>query len=314
MLKIGLIGGGWHATRQHAPALRHCAGEPEFRGAVELAGVCDVDRTKAEAAAAEFGFGHAYSSIEAMLPHVDAVLSILQPMALLSALPIILRRGRDLAVLIEKPLGTNLDEARRLAQLLDGRPHMVSLNRRFDPAVVMARAWMAEQSPPQAIHGLMARHDRRERDFTWGTGIHLCDLMCFLVGPLRLVGGAGDGGGVGKVALLSGADDLRGTVHIHPACGRVDESVQVFADDWAVEIVAGTHQPWRVRCWKAGREEINAAAAPDAPEFERNGTAQETRAFLRAALGRAPFAPTVAEALPGTELAASLQAWADSPK
>lgn len=55
-------------------------------------------------------------------------------------------------------------------------------------------------------------------------------------------------------------------------------------------------------------------AEASTPEFERNGTGAETRAFLRAPRGRAPFAPTVADAMPGTELAAALQDLTVLPK
>ena len=176
MLRIGLIGAGWHAATHHAPALQQCAAEAEFRGALELAGVCDSDPARAAEVARSFGFRRAYESIEAMLPEVDAVISIVPPAALLQTLTHVLHHARP--VLIEKPVGTHLGETARIAEMLHGHPHMVSLNRRFDPAVAIARRWIGEQpSPPRAIRGLMARHARLERDFIWSTGLHLSDLM-----------------------------------------------------------------------------------------------------------------------------------------
>jgi len=307
MLRIGLIGAGWHAATHHAPALQQCAAEAEFRGWVKLAGVCDSDFARAAEVARGFGFRRSYESIEAMLPKVDAVISIVPPAALLATLKHVLRHRRP--VLIEKPIGTHLGETARIAEMLHGHPHMVSLNRRFDPAVAIARRWIREQlSPPRAIRGIMARHNRLEHDFVWSTGIHLSDLMCFLVGPLKLINGIGAAGtGSGRLGLLEGRDGICGTIHYHPACGRVDETVHVFGNDWATEITTGTHQPWRVRCWKLGRAELDVAADPTTPEFERNGTGDETRTFLRALLGHVSFAPTVAVAMPGTELAAALQ-------
>src|SRR5688500_14652186 len=82
MVRIGLIGAGWHATADHAPALRHCADADEFRGGVELTGVCDIDCAKATEAATRFGFRRTYDALDAMLPDVDAVLSIVPPAAL----------------------------------------------------------------------------------------------------------------------------------------------------------------------------------------------------------------------------------------
>ena len=304
MLRIGLIGAGWHAATHHAPALRHCAAEAEFSGSVELTGVCDADAAKAAEVARGFGFRRPYESIDVMLPEVDAVVSIVPAAALLPTLTHVLHHRRP--VLIEKPVGTHLGETARITEMLHGHQHMVSLNRRFDPAVTMARRWISEQpSPPRAIRGLMARHNRLERDFVWSTGIHLSDLMCFLVGPLKVMETRG-AAAAGRVGLLEGRDGLCGTIHYHPACGRVDETVHVVGDDWATEVTTGTHHPWRVRCWKCGRAELDVAADPTTPEYERNGTGDETRTFLRAALGRGSFAPTVADAMPGTELAAAL--------
>ena len=242
-----------------------------------------------------------------MLPEVDAVISIVPPAALLPTLTHVLHYRRP--VLIEKPVGTHLGETARIGEMLHAHPHMMSLNRRFDPAVAIARRWISEQpSPPRAIRGLMARHNRLERDFVWSTGIHLSDLMCFLVSPLKLIrGSATAGAGAGRLGLLEGRDGMRGTIHYHPACGRVDETVHVFGNDWAIEITTGTHQPWRVRCWKSGRPALDGTADPATPEFERNGTGDETRTFLRAVLGRGAFGPTVADAMPGTELAGALQ-------
>src|SRR5215207_5235870 len=107
MLRIGLIGAGWHATADHAPALRYCADADEFRGHVELTAVCDIDRAKAIDVAGRFGFRRVYDSVDAMLPDVDAVLSIVLPTALIATLEPVLRHR--LPVLIEKPLGRDPD-------------------------------------------------------------------------------------------------------------------------------------------------------------------------------------------------------------
>src|SRR5687768_9716375 len=127
MLRMGLIGAGWHAATHHAPALRQCAAEPEFSGAVELLAVCDPDAARAAEVARGFGFRQGYGSIQAMLPEVDAVISIVPPAALLPTLTHVLHYRRP--VLIEKPVGTHLGETARIGEMLHAHPHMMSLNR-----------------------------------------------------------------------------------------------------------------------------------------------------------------------------------------
>jgi predicted dehydrogenase len=310
MLRIGLIGAGWHATADHAPALRHCADDEEFRGRVELSGVCDIDRAKATEVAQRFGFRRAYDSIDAMLSEVDAVLSIIPPAAMTATLPAIIQHSRP--VLIEKPLGRDLDEARRIAAMLDGHPHMVSLNRRFHPAVQAARQWMARQSPPRLAVANMAREDRREPDFTWSTGIHTTDLLCFLFGPLRLA--TSWRCGTSRYGRFERADGFHGSIAVEPQDDRIDETVYACGEDWFVSITAAPNEPWWVVCRGGRGDGVNSSGDPATPDFVRNGTVDETAAFLRGVLRGEMPGPTAADAMRGTELAAALQALVDDPR
>src|SRR5690606_23043668 len=65
MIRLGVLGAGGHSRATHGPALRHL--KRRDPGRVELAAVCDLDRDKASAYAAEFGFARAYADVEAML-------------------------------------------------------------------------------------------------------------------------------------------------------------------------------------------------------------------------------------------------------
>ena len=310
MIRIGLIGAGWHALADHAPALRHCADSDDFRGQVKLSGVFDIDRAKATDAVERFGFGRAHDSIESLLRDVDAAICVVPPAALPTSVEIIMRHRRP--ALIEKPLGCDLTEARRLAGILDGYPHMVSLNRRFDPAVQIARKWMAARpSPPRAVRGIMMRRDRDDADFAWSTGIHLTDLLCFLVGPLRLTRGRRDR--CTRIGNVVGEGAIHGVIEISPASGRVEESIDLTGDGWSARVDLGTHQPWRVICRRGDAIEIDQRADATTAPFIRNGTADETSAFLRGVLHGTTLAPTVADAMPGTALAAAMQALNDAP-
>ena len=305
MLRIGLIGAGWHAQGDHAPALRCCADDDEFRGRVELTGVCDIDPAKASELVARVGFRRAYDSIAAMLSDVDAVLAIVPAAAMTAALQPIIEHSRP--VLIEKPLGRDIDEARRIAQMLDNHPHMVSLNRRFDPAVTMARQWLMQQSPPDIVLASMVRQNRLEGDFPWSTGIHLTDLLCFLFGPIQLT--RGHRRGRSWYGFVERNGEIFMSIEIRPAADRVDEIIQCAGHDWSASITTGTHQPWQVYGCVGGETiAMKSSADPATPPHVRNGTVAETAAFLRGVLSNEMAGPTVADAMPGTELAAAMQA------
>jgi predicted dehydrogenase len=214
------------------------------------------------------------------------------------------RYGRP--VLIEKPPGRDILETRRVADLLDGHPHMVSLNRRFDPAVAIARQWLARQTrPPRFVHGLVMRRDRREPDFSWSTGVHMADLLCFLAGPLEFARGRRTP--FKRVGYLVGEHPMYAAIELWPAAHRVAETVHMGGDGWWARIETGTHQPWRVVCHRDRADEIDAAADPATPAFVRNGTADETATFLRGLLDRRWTGPTLGDAVAGTCIAQSLQ-------
>ena len=225
MLRVALLGAGNHCRNNHAPALRHFMAE--HAGAVELAAVCDLDAAKGERFREAFGFRRAFSDIDAMLDaaELDAIVAVMPIPAILPVARQLFARG--LPVLMEKPLGQDMAEARAIvaAAGATGCPVMVSMNRRYDPAVLRARDWMSGLGPLRAIHGVQLRHRRVEAPFLWGTAIHVLDLMVHLAGPLRLRAGSAAAApfeaGVSRMAVLDGGDGIVGSVHILPCCGRV---------------------------------------------------------------------------------------------
>ena len=187
MINVALIGVGAHSTGNHAPALQHFVSEHPDRA--RLAAVCDLDPARAEAACAKFGFDRAVTSLDALhAERLDALVAVLPIPVMLAAMPDLL--AFRLPLLIEKPLGQNLQEAAALVQAVKDAGMeervMVSLNRRFTPSVTRARAWLRKQAPFRYLRASMVRHHRTEPDFVWGTGIHLIDLVQYIAGPLTL--------------------------------------------------------------------------------------------------------------------------------
>ena len=91
-------------------------------------------------------------------------------------------------VLIEKPPGATSAENRRLVGLAarSGTPHMVSYNRRFNPALMRAHNWLQDAAGRREVRFLaarMLRSSRREAAFVTQTAIHLIDTAQLFLGP-----------------------------------------------------------------------------------------------------------------------------------
>jgi predicted dehydrogenase len=134
---IVILGAGGIVRDAHLPAYRK-AGFP-------VVGLCDVDQDRARALAADYDIPAVFGSIPAAVAAapVDAVFDIAlvpdQFPAALEALP------DGAAVLIQKPLGNSLAEARALVELCHRKMLVAAVNTqlRFAPQVAGARALIA---------------------------------------------------------------------------------------------------------------------------------------------------------------------------
>jgi len=304
MLNIALVGAGWHSTSHHAPALRRVADEQP--DAVRLAAVCDQDTGRAQDARQRFSFELAFTDIEVMLAEAapDAAVIVLPVPLLLPVARLFLSRG--IPVLLEKPLGRNLEEARAICEAAAGQHAMVSLNRRFDPGLRIALDWVSQQGPVRHIHGAMLRDSRTEPDFIWGTGIHLIDAACFAGGPLVICGAGG--ANQWRTARLGSPDGVQVVLDLLPTCGRTEERLRIAGEGFCVDVWTGSAHPWKVDAYSAGVLALHHEAPAHEPEFLRNGTYSETVAFLTAlSSGMPPATATLADAMASSQLAAQLQ-------
>lgn len=309
MLNIGLIGAGGHSSKCHAPSLRdYAARHPDE---VNLTAVCDLLEPKARSAAAEFGFAHACTSVEAVLATgVNVLLAMLPIPAMLSATPALLATG--LPLVIEKPLGLNIDEARTIHRMVhEARAVdrvMVSMNRRFDPAITRGFRWLRDQPPPRYVHATMIRNGRTEQDFVWGTGIHIIDALRHMFGPLELlnvtcpttVDGQAD---AWRIADLCSPTGCPIHLEILPDAGEWEEHIRVLGDGYQMDIDAGMLPPWRVRAVSRLQLELDERSPADEPLHISNGTMAETTAFLDAIRTGTPLPPpSIDDALASSEL------------
>jgi len=306
MIRVALVGVGSHSRKNHAPALRRAA--EAFPEQVHLAAVCDRNTEKAEAARRAFGFGAAFGRIEDLLEKapLDAAVVVMPiPQIVATAKPFI---ERGLPISIEKPLGRNLAEARSLVEMVErhGGRVTVSLNRRFEPGLRIALERARALGPIRCVRGSMFRVKRREADFLWGTGIHLLDVLAYVGGPVSLLSAAAPTT-TGRVGLLRGANGLTAAFEILPVSGRNEDRVRLVGKGYCVECRTGPVAPWHVETYVDGRLADVEEAPRFHPEFVRNGTYDETLAFLEAVRRDGPMPAAPRDVLPTSEMAWRLQ-------
>ena len=192
-LAVGLAGAGPWAKAVHAPTL---AAGPETR----LAGVWSRTESSAQALAAEHGVP-TFPSFDALLDVCEAVAFAVPP----SAQPDLAVRaaGAGKALLLEKPLGVDVDGARRIADAVGeaGVGSVVLFTYRYSPAV---REFLA-QVPDLPVTGGRACFLsgaflagpfvggwRREHGVLLDIGPHILDLVDAALGPVVEVRAHGD--------------------------------------------------------------------------------------------------------------------------
>jgi len=139
-IQIGIQGAGFIADF-HARALKSIPG-------IHLAAVCDPIPERAERFARKWDIPRTCNSVEAMLDdrNLQALHVLIPPTLHASAVDSCL--GRELAVLVEKPLAVSAGDCRRLSQKLaeNGRGQTVGVNQNFlfHPAFKQIVGWIRE--------------------------------------------------------------------------------------------------------------------------------------------------------------------------
>jgi myo-inositol 2-dehydrogenase/D-chiro-inositol 1-dehydrogenase len=309
MIKLVVLGAGNHSRQNHLPSLsRYVAENP---GTVELAGLCDLDQELATEMAQRYGFARAYTDLDEMLrsEQPDGCVSITPILATTEIAKRVLRAGVPL--LMEKPPGATPREARSIVDLVKEIDAwaMVSMNRRFDPALRAAVAWWGDR-PIAYLRGRMARVNRREADFMYGTAIHPLDAMRAIAGDVRdhaVEKVQVDGIWWYVIRLLFGSGTI-GLLEVLPTAGSLGESYELVGDRVRALAGAGDTDSGIAQCWEDGELVVEAQPAAGMPGYVRNGTYAETCAFISALqAGTAPY-PSLDQVLQSVELCATIQA------
>ncbi|HVU16516.1 MAG TPA: Gfo/Idh/MocA family oxidoreductase [Candidatus Didemnitutus sp.] len=315
-LRIAVVGAGHHCRTFHLPALRQFVGlHPSV---LRLVSLVDPDQPMAIATAASFGFECAHASLEEMLTAArpDACLAI-TPVAFNAEVAVNLA-AKGLPILMEKPLGATIAEARRVVADLSARHArvMVSMNRRFDPFLRDALKWIAAR-PIRRIKAVMSRVQRTEPEFVEHTGLHVVDVVCSIGGAVTSCTTGRHAPGDGYQAQLAFANGATASIALHPRAQTQSEYLEICGDDFRVEIRSAEFDLGQWRAWSGDRLAKEEARLASTPLFVANGTYAETEAFVRGVRSGGAFSPTPAEVLSAAEichqLAGSVAARPPSP-
>lgn len=184
-LRVAVIGAGLMG-RRHALAYRSIPG-------VELVAMADSDPGARQAAEQAFGVP-CDPDWQRVVQRADLdAVSICLPDSLHLAATLA-ACSNDLAVLLEKPVATDLAEAERIAEAARGRAVLVGHLLRFDPRYQGARRALRAGRVGQLVHlkarrnsaiGAAARY-QGTTSLVWHLGVHDIDLMQWTTG-LRIV-------------------------------------------------------------------------------------------------------------------------------
>jgi predicted dehydrogenase len=295
-LRIGLLGCGPISQAAHLDAIR------KARNA-DLYAICDVAEDLTDRLAAVYQPEAVYNDFVAMLadPQVEAVVIAVADQFHVPLCRQALAAGKP--VLVEKPLGTTVEECEDLRDLVTqtGLVFQVGNNRRFEPGMTQARcfvreelgdvltldAWyydsvyrytMQDNLYPVPVETTKSKRPPgnwkagRQRYLLLTHGVHLLDTARFLAGPLVAVHARHHAhsemhGWSIQVEFASGA--LGQLSLISPRRGDFEEGFRVHGTDGSV--FGQAPLPWfqraRVECFKDG--EYRSLLGEDGFTFKR---------------------------------------------
>jgi len=306
MIRIALAGCGEHSRASHAaPLARFAAAHPNE---IKLVAACDLNQDRASEFCNSFGFAQAYEDL-------DQMLEVEKPDACVSVMPIekigevgIKLLERRLPCVIEKPLGTSLPEIERLARVAreTQTPHMISVNRRFMPYLNQARSGMQQHGPLRYVRASQVRHQRSEPDFIWSTAIHVIDALRYIAGDVEKFDVAFSRGETTEATWylisLRFENGATGQVEVLPTAGMVEESYELFGENYRARVTAGSGTQRSLECWADGERVIAWHATEDEPEDLRNGAYQEVEEFVRALQTGSRPQPSIDDILPSARI------------
>ncbi|MEA3407581.1 MAG: Gfo/Idh/MocA family oxidoreductase [Chloroflexota bacterium] len=311
-LRIAVVGAGSIARRYHLPSLARLSEE----GKVELVALCDIEKQRAQAMAARFGFQHVYQDYRALpeLEAPEAVWALVPIAAMHEVAGFFLSQG--IPTLMEKPPGGNSRETRELLEIAkkEDTPHQVAFNRRHAPLLRRMKALLEEaEEPVQFLSCQFYRVNRREQDFAYGTGLHGLDTLHWLGGSEICAVHTKHLSRGGALITLAYANGTQGIMEMLPRAGMQSERYTAHAGERTV-VVDGvvewlTSFPGYLRCFDGGETSLHIknADSPTSPEIV-GGFYGESAHFVRCLREGLTPSPGLEEALRSVRIAEAVNA------
>ena len=308
-IKIGIIGAGYIAG-VHANVL---AGDER----VQLTAVYDVVPTAAEKLAAAHNATAVASPLE-VLERSDAVYVTTPNTQHVSLAIAAIEAGKH--VFCEKPLATNIDDARRVFEKASNtsKVFQVGHNRRFAPIYATLKRILSETYTPHSAHVKMNRGELLKPEWTgdpevtggflYETPIHMFDMMRFLFGEvesLHAIGSAHEYKEVDDFSVL-----LKFKSGMHATLATAADASWLFPFE-RVEVFCHhatlvTREMESLTCSSNLEGHLTEQTMQQLPREEKWGYLQEDRAFIDAIVNGSGPLVTAFDGLMSVELANSI--------
>lgn len=301
--KLALIGCGDHARQQHAAPLSHWA--KEHPGKIELIAACDPIPERANQICAQFGFAQSFTDMHEMLDRISPDACVSVPPPHLNAPIGIELLHRRIPCVIEKPPGTSMQEVNQLAAIANqtGTPHMISMNRRFNPYLNRALQWCKSAGPLLRIFARMYRVNRTEPEFIWGTGIHAIDAVRYLGGNVETFKSAGQNREYRIV--LQFVNRVSAAIDIQPETDIVEEAYELIGRNRRAEVRIDGAGRTELRGWVKNHIQLEQVSPAEEANDITCGAYAETDHFITAMLNGTRLSPTIHEIVPSMRIAFS---------
>ena len=326
-VRIGLLGCGLIAQYAHLPALKKAEG-------IEFAAVCDLAADLSCRIAQQYGVPLSFNNLDQFLSDADleAVLVATADQQHVPNALACIQAGKH--VLIEKPLGTNPEECRRLKKAADeaGCKVQVGNMKRYDPGIQYAHrfiqsrmgqrlsltGWYCDTAVRQRMEASLRMPRLRSAQqvgfdpafksnkrvyklFTHGS--HLVDTLRYLGGEVKAV----DARLAVKYenytwhGVLEFVDGAVGSFELTTTI-RMDwlEGFRVHGENGSVEIhsfLPFANRPSKVRIFDASAEEYRSPITPDTDPYER-----QLEAFAQAIRKNTPVNPDAVDGIADLEV------------